>query len=93
MVVIADLVRLPSAVALIDAARQTFRVRDATWPPRLTPPPGDWTEPWQGYVSEYPIRWADVTVAFAALRQFWELFEERPTDAHWNPAQWRWIRH
>ena len=94
MLVIADHVRLPSADALVDAARQTFRVRDATWPPHLTHPPGDWTEPWQGLASEYPTRWTDVTSAFAALRQFWEpLFDERSTDAHWNPAQWRWIRH
>jgi Nucleotidyl transferase AbiEii toxin, Type IV TA system len=94
MLVIADLVRLPSAVALVDAARETFHVRTAAWPPPLTHPPRDWAGPWQGFAVEYPTRWADVTAAFVALREFWEpLFEERSTDAHWNPAQWRWIRH
>jgi Nucleotidyl transferase AbiEii toxin, Type IV TA system len=93
MLVIADEVQLPGRIALAAAVQQCFQIRTADWPPELPPPPPEWTQPWRGFVSEYPLRWTDLNAAFMALRQFWEpvFVGTDAADTTWDAIHWRWV--
>jgi hypothetical protein len=53
-------------------ARHTFAIRHTEWPPQLNEPPREWTQPWTGFITEYPVPWDDLDSAYTALKRFWE---------------------
>lgn len=92
---IADGVRLPPAGRVVDAARETFSLRETAWPPSPNAPPQEWESEWAVLVdeSDEPIM-ANMRLeaAFAAWSGFWEplLRDELPDDAVWSPSTWSW---
>lgn len=93
MLVIADQVELPNGAELIIAVEQTFRLRATELPPDIPEPPADWAKPWDGFVTDYPLEWRDLSEAYDALRHFWEPIltgQAATRRATWRPSRWRW---
>lgn len=92
---IIDGVRLPTAGDVVNAARETFSVRETSWPPELTTPPDAWGSEWEALVadSDEPLM-AGMTLdhAFEDWCEFWEplLAGDVPDGTVWSPSAWSW---
>lgn len=95
MLVLAAFVELPTAGDIALACRQTFDLRNTTWPPTLTPPPHTWEPAWSGstgFAATHAAPWRTLDAAFIALQAFWGplIAESAPADARWNSQDWSW---
>jgi hypothetical protein len=90
MLVIAERLRLPDRVGMESACRQTFALRQTSWPPEVAAPPVEWAGPWAGFVADYGVRFVDLPAAFTALRDFWlPVLNDGPALV-WDPDIWAW---
>lgn len=92
MIAIAQHLHLPALGELRLSCRQTFALRDTTWPPTLLPPPALWNEPWRGFVRDYGMPYHSLDAAYRALGLFWvPVFGAEPNNkAHWDGDTWTW---
>lgn len=91
MLVIAEQLPIPSAQQLLSACRETFELRDTSWPPTVNEPPQAWTAAWDEYVQVYRIQWTTLTDAGNALRNFWApVLSSGASRATWSSDQWEW---
>jgi predicted nucleotidyltransferase component of viral defense system len=93
MLVIPHQVHLPDGTRFTMEARHTFAIRHTEWPPQLNEPPREWTQPWTGFITEYPVPWDDLDSAYTALKRFWEPVLDgaaAATNATWHVEAWQW---
>ncbi len=89
-IIAADL-PVPSLGELAGACATTFTLRDTSWPPTLTAPPGSWSKPWAGFVRDYGIGFTDLAEAYTALAAFWNpVFTAVGGSRNWEPSTWTW---
>ena len=93
MLVIAWSLPVPTFRKLQAACRETFTLRETSWPPTLPTPPGSWAAAWSSFVSEHDIPWSDLDAASQALEAFWgPLLIGHPGSDYvsWDPEAWAW---
>lgn len=92
MLVVAQEVPLPTSDNLAAACRQTFKMRETSWPPEVNAPPEDWDRPWTGFVTDYPVPWQTPAEAYEALRSFWGPIVGGESDVarEWDAETWAW---
>lgn len=92
---IIDSVLLPTAGDVVKAARETFSVRETSWPPELTEPPDTWESEWEALIAdsdEAVMAGMTLDHAFEDWRKFWKplLASGMPDGAVWWPSAWSW---
>ncbi|MGM0818995.1 MAG: nucleotidyl transferase AbiEii/AbiGii toxin family protein, partial [Actinomycetota bacterium] len=93
MLMIAGSLPIPDSTTLRAACRQTFDLRQTTWPPTMTAPPSSWASAWRSYVRDHGIRWTDLEAAGEALASFWQPLlatHEGSDPARWDVDSWAW---
>ncbi len=93
MLVIAWSLPVPTFRELDSACRETFTLRETSWPPTLPTPPGSWAATWNSFVSDHDIPWTDLDAAGQALETFWQpllIGDQGSADVSWYPAGWAW---
>jgi predicted nucleotidyltransferase component of viral defense system len=63
MLVIARSLPIPDSNTLRATCRQTFALRETTWPPTMPAPPATWVATWESYVRDHDIPWTDLDAA------------------------------
>ncbi len=92
MLRIAQRITLPSACELASACRDTFELRETTWPPppALPSAPADWAGAWSGFVADHGIPWTTLAQADDALRRLWGPVLSDPGATEWSAEPWEW---
>jgi predicted nucleotidyltransferase component of viral defense system len=92
MLVIAERLPLPAALAIVEACHTTFEIRNTDWPPQIPDPPDQWADRWAQFVRVYGIPWITLTRAGQALRGFWDPLLTAPVPGgDWDPDTWGWL--
>lgn len=93
MLVMAWSLPVPSSETLQAACRETFALRQTSWPPALPSPPSSWAAAWNTFVSDHRIPWSDLEEADEALARFWHpllVDDQASADASWDHEAWAW---
>ncbi len=93
MLVIARSLPIPDSATLRATCRQTFALRQTSWPPTMPAPPTTWVAAWGSYARDHDIPWTDLDAADEALLSFWRpllVSEAETRPAHWDDDSWDW---
>ncbi len=90
MLRIAQRITVPSTRELASVCRETFELRETTWPPALPSPPADWSGAWSGFVADHGIPWTTLAEADDALRRLWGPVFSGSGAMVWNAESWDW---
>jgi hypothetical protein len=93
MLVITWSLPVPTFRELHSACRETFTLRETSWPLTLSTPPGSWAAAWNSFVSDHDIPWTDLDAAGQALEVFWRpllVGDQEPDNVSWDPEDWAW---
>ena len=93
MLVMAWSLPVPSSETLQAVCRETFALRQASWPPTLPSPPSSWAAAWNSFVSDHGIPWTDLNAADEALAGFWRpllIDDQASVEANWDQEAWAW---
>jgi len=91
MLVIAEVLPLPTRTEVAAACGETFAIRATAWPPTLGPPPESWAGAWSAYVADYGIQYSTLASAYEALNAFWQpILGTTQSGTAWDAESWTW---